>query len=110
MAATDADRQYYEAIGPLPRFNQGPAWKRSAEDDEDELVEHRNRVSRHRETWQRPATPPDFWKIGFPSTQDVEAVNAKADEMVREREEEVRREAARKDSKWRRKGAQAQAP
>lgn len=99
-----ADGQYYEAVGPLPRFNQGPAWKRDAVDEEDDLTEHRNRVSRHRETWQRAPTPPDFWKIGFPSTQDVEAMNAKADEMTREREEEVRRQAARKDSKWRRKG------
>lgn len=104
-----ADEQYYEAIGPLPRFNQGPAWKRrdpeeeEGEDEADELAEHRNRISRHRETWQRPATPPDFWKIGFPSTQDVDEVNARADEMVRERETEARREAARKDGKWRRK-------
>lgn len=59
-----------------------------------DIEDHQNRVSRHREVWRRPPTPPDYWKIGFPTTQDVEKVNRQADEMVARREAEVRREAA----------------
>lgn len=59
-----------------------------------ELEDHQNRISRHREVWRKPPTPPDYWKIGFPSTQDVERVNEQADEMERKRQAEIRREAA----------------
>jgi len=59
-----------------------------------ELEDHQNRISRHREVWRKPPTPPDYWKIGFPSTQDVERVNEQADEMERRRQAEIRREAA----------------
>jgi hypothetical protein len=59
-----------------------------------DLVDHQNRISRHREVWRKPPTPPDYWKIGFPSTQDVARVNEQADEMARKRDAEIRREAA----------------
>ena len=44
--------------------------------------------------WRRPPTPPGYWSIGFPTTQDVKAQNERADEMVKKREAEVRRDAA----------------
>lgn len=44
--------------------------------------------------WERPPTPPGFWKIGFPTTQDVEEQNKRADEMQREKEEKIRKEAS----------------
>ncbi|TXT05999.1 hypothetical protein VHUM_03760 [Vanrija humicola] len=95
-------RDYYEAVGPLPVFNAGPVWKDAEEDDEvdsptkrqRQLEDHQNRISRHREVWRKPPTPPDFWKIGFPSTQEVEDVNARADKMVADREAEIRRQTA----------------
>ena len=79
------------------------------------VKEHQNKVSRHRETvrliflihshdfgansvsdkqWVRPPTPPGYWQIGFPNTQDVEEQNRKADAMVAEKEAKIRREAA----------------
>lgn len=80
---------------------------------EAQVKEHQNKVSRHRETvrlvfdildfeairlsdkqWVRPPTPPGYWQIGFPNTQDVEEQNRKADAMVAEKEAKIRREAA----------------
>ncbi|ORY33395.1 DNA repair protein endonuclease SAE2/CtIP C-terminus-domain-containing protein [Naematelia encephala] len=99
-------RGYYEAIGPIPRYNQPPVWKEASEPDkakEDELQEHQNQVSRHRDTWQKPPTPPGYWHIGFPTTQDVVEQNRKADEMIAEKEAQVKKDAARKDGKWKKK-------
>lgn len=50
--------QYYKEVGALPRYNAGPAWKdpsqREGQDantmTEAQVREHRNKVSRHRET------------------------------------------------------------
>ncbi|WVR07639.1 hypothetical protein IAU60_004681 [Kwoniella sp. DSM 27419] len=100
-------KDYYEAVGEIPRFNQGPVWRdaKSAEDkDEGDAVrEHQNKVSRHRETWVKPPTPPGYWQIGFPSTQDVAEQNERADQMNAEKEARLRREVMQKDSKWRKK-------
>ncbi|WWD19677.1 hypothetical protein CI109_104139 [Kwoniella shandongensis] len=101
---------YYEAVGEIPRFNQGPMWKDPDVVEEREVDgaegvrEHQNKVSRHRETWTKPRTPPGYWKIGFPNTQDVAEQNQVADKMMREKEERMRREVLQRDSKWRKKG------
>ena len=75
------------------------------------MQEHQDKVSRHRETvcqavnsiastadkynqWRKPPTPPGFWQIAFPNTQDVEQQNAMADQMTAERDAQVRREVA----------------
>ncbi|WWC94927.1 hypothetical protein V866_001779 [Kwoniella sp. B9012] len=94
-------KDWYEEIGDIPRFNQAPKWRDDAQMHEDEcnqtvsdqVREHQNMVSRHRETWVRPPTPPGYWKIGFPSTQDVREQNEQADKMMKEKEERIRREA-----------------
>ncbi|WVR00144.1 hypothetical protein IAU59_007286 [Kwoniella sp. CBS 9459] len=103
-------KDYYEAVGELPRFNHGPVWRDepvSADEGdrraEDAVREHQNRVSRHRETWTKPPTPPGYWKIGFPSTQDVLEQNEKADQMIAEKEAKLRRETTARNSKWRKK-------
>ncbi|WRT70182.1 uncharacterized protein IL334_007176 [Kwoniella shivajii] len=88
-------RDYYDAVGEIPRYNQAPKWRDgpSVEKDEGEAVrDHQNMTSRHRETWIRPPTPPGFWKIGFPSTQEISEQNEQADQMQREKEERLRRE------------------
>jgi hypothetical protein len=51
----DADRQYYEAVGPLPKYNAAPVWKDPSQEEgydmtEAQITEHQNKVSRHRET------------------------------------------------------------
>ncbi|KIR34128.1 hypothetical protein I352_03362 [Cryptococcus deuterogattii MMRL2647] len=98
---------YYEAVGVMPKFHQAPSWKDQeqlgGEDEEQAAREHLNKVSRHREDWVKPPTPPGYWQIGFPTTQEVEEQNRKADEMARERDERIRKEAMQKDGKWRKK-------
>ncbi|RXK36537.1 hypothetical protein M231_06196 [Tremella mesenterica] len=131
-------KDYYHAIGPIPRYNTGPIWKspspspsppsslhtsrqkpllttddhlneihpdllkeefvgmetskKEKNQKEREIQEHQNKISRHREVWIRPPTPPGYWNIGFPTTQDVQEQNKKADEMVREKEAKLRAE------------------
>ncbi|BEJ02442.1 hypothetical protein CcaverHIS631_0702370 [Cutaneotrichosporon cavernicola] len=96
-------RDYYDAVGDIPIFHGAPAWRDDPAERAVDIEDHQNRVSRHREVWRRPPTPPDYWKIAFPTTQEVESVNRRADEMTAAREAEVRREAAHKDSKWRKR-------
>ena len=86
-------QQYYEAVGPLPSRPLPPLWrsppaspsKPSAELKDDEelttaaaIEAHKQEISRHREHWDRGTTPPGFWMIGFPDTQQVAAMNAEA--------------------------------
>lgn len=42
--------QYYESIGPLPKYNEGPVWKDPSERQADYVQEHHDMISRHRET------------------------------------------------------------
>ncbi len=45
------------------------------------IEQHRNAISRHRQQWERAKTPPGYWNIGFPTTQEVAAMNAEAARM-----------------------------
>ncbi|PVF98898.1 hypothetical protein CPB86DRAFT_873045 [Serendipita vermifera] len=122
-------KDYYAAVGPLPPRLQAPLWKSPTssptttskavqackihgehrdmlddEEDEDEhIVAHRQDVSRHRHQWARPKTPPGFWNIGFPTTQEVEAINRAAEEMHERREARIEKEANKPDGKFRRR-------
>ena len=60
---------------------------------ERDIAEHKQAISRHRAQWQGGKAPPGYWMIGFPDTQEVAKINAEADEMRREKEKQVRREA-----------------
>ncbi|EED78212.1 predicted protein, partial [Postia placenta Mad-698-R] len=107
MHAFDCEccREYYEAVGPLPARLQAPLWKspqstpskRTARSEhltsvdldidadeaeqEQAIAKHRQEISRHRQQWERPLTPPGYWEIGFPDTQETSAINEKAREM-----------------------------
>jgi hypothetical protein len=43
--------------------------------------------------WQQGGTPPGYWSIGFPTSQDAEEQNRLAEQMTREKEARIRREA-----------------
>ncbi|WWC72059.1 uncharacterized protein I206_106019 [Kwoniella pini CBS 10737] len=91
-------KSYYDSVGEIPRFNQAPKWRderieKDQENDAQGIQDHQNLVSRHRETWVRAPTPPGFWKIGFPSTQDVEEQNKQADHMNKAKEDRIKKEA-----------------
>lgn len=54
---------------------------------------HKKEISRHRHNWERATTPPGYWNIGFPSTQEATDINEKAKEMHQQKLEMVDREA-----------------
>jgi hypothetical protein len=57
------------------------------------VAAHKQEVSRHRTEWETARTPPGYWDIGFPDTQKVADINARANEMRREKETGMRQEA-----------------
>ncbi|KAI8989045.1 DNA repair protein endonuclease SAE2/CtIP C-terminus-domain-containing protein [Trametes punicea] len=112
MHAVDCEccHDYYEAVGPLPPLPQGPLWRsphstpskrrrsESFADDEKTaaaIEEHKQAISRHRQRWDRAKTPPGYWSIGFPTTQEVEAINAEAARMHEEKRAMIAKEAER---------------
>ncbi|RPD61556.1 hypothetical protein L226DRAFT_485405 [Lentinus tigrinus ALCF2SS1-7] len=120
MHAADCEccRDYYEAVGPLPSRLQPPAWRSpqskdkkrkrdSFEDGDDDrnaeaIEKHKQEISRHRQHWARGETPPGYWNIGFPDTQEVEAMNAEAQRM-HERKQALVAQDAQRGGKYRKR-------
>jgi len=67
------------------------------------IASHKQAISRHRHRWARASTPPGYWNIGFPTTQEAVDINKQAREMHREKRESIKAEAERKDGKYRRR-------
>ena len=59
-----------------------------------------NQYGKHRQAYERPRSPPGFWRTGMPSTQEAEEDRAKAHEMERQKVEERWREAMRDGGRW----------
>ena|ERR1700761_6144122 len=74
--------QYYDAVGPMPPRLQAPLWTSPRRDvaqstpinarvgpstssSEKHTRQHMQDISRHRQQWERAATPPDFWSVAF---------------------------------------------
>ncbi|KIY62735.1 hypothetical protein CYLTODRAFT_383252 [Cylindrobasidium torrendii FP15055 ss-10] len=92
---------YYEAVGPLPPRQKAPLWKspdptvKRHGDTAGMLTPRRERkkgISRHREEWKRGRTPPAYWDIGFPDTQEVARINAQARELREAKWDEVKKD------------------
>ena len=62
-----------------------------------QLAEH---YGKHRQAYERRTSPPGFWDVDFPSTQEVEGYREKAREMEREKVRERYREAVREGGAW----------
>ncbi|CAK5265364.1 unnamed protein product [Mycena citricolor] len=94
-------RDYYEAVGPLPNRLQPPLWRSPPKTPSlplsraEAVASHKQSVSRHRQKWTPAKTPPDYWIIGFPDTQEVQQINEKAKEMHAEKLQRIGHEAAR---------------
>ncbi|KAF2765308.1 DNA repair protein Sae2, partial [Teratosphaeria nubilosa] len=54
-----------------------------------------NKHGKHRHAFQRHSTPPGFWRVDMPTTQETAEDRAKASQMVRNKVEERWREAHR---------------
>lgn len=85
--------QYYDQILPNVSnetsvlFWRSPTSSGTREDVEqiscacNSTEKHKQQVSRHRHQWAPPSTPPDYWSIGFPTTQEVANINKRAEDM-----------------------------
>jgi hypothetical protein len=102
--------QYYRTVGPLPPRLHAPLWRTPPsspkskatilaspmnvdEENEQEIERHKREISRHRHNWAPPSTPPKYWSIGFPDTQEVREINREAEEMIEAKKARVETEA-----------------
>ncbi|KAF9443916.1 hypothetical protein P691DRAFT_778588 [Macrolepiota fuliginosa MF-IS2] len=65
---------------------------------QEDIETHKKQISRHRQNWARAKTPPGYWNIGFPDTQETNEINRRAEEMHQQKLRQVEREADR--GKW----------
>ncbi|KAF7376418.1 SAE2 domain-containing protein [Mycena sanguinolenta] len=110
MEAGDCEccRDYYQQIGPMPPRLQAPLWRtppsspheskpclrtESAPKESADITSHKQTISRHRHHWAPASTPPSYWSIGFPNTQEVVSINEKAREMHQQKQKIVQEEA-----------------
>ncbi|KAG1749165.1 DNA repair protein endonuclease SAE2/CtIP C-terminus-domain-containing protein [Suillus paluster] len=112
MLADDCDccRGYYEAVGPLPKPLQQPLWRSPSstpnkkrqfffdslsdcKENREDIERHKKDISRHRHHWYRAKTPPGYWDIGFPDTQETSDINQRAAQMYAQKLGEVESEA-----------------
>ncbi|GJE97035.1 DNA repair protein endonuclease SAE2/CtIP C-terminus-domain-containing protein [Phanerochaete sordida] len=124
LHGTDCEccRDYYEAVGPLPARLQAPLWRTppsspakrrpghshlandSSGDEHDvDVQDHKQQISRHRARWEAPKTPPGYWNIGFPDTQEVEAIHKAAAELREQEAKKARRESEARTGSSKRK-------
>jgi len=50
-----------------------------------------------------PNTPPDYWAIGFPDTQQVADINRRAKDMKTAKRKFIEDEASKEDGRYKRK-------
>ena len=75
-------------ISPFSSPTKSPSSKKR-----DAIAGHKKEISKHRQQWPAPKTPPGYWDIGFPDTQETAVINRRAEEMHRQRRREVEKEA-----------------
>ncbi|KAF7306441.1 SAE2 domain-containing protein [Mycena indigotica] len=97
-------RDYYEAIGPLPARLQAPLWRSPPSSPvnqtthtcrhgyERDVNAHKQAISRHREEWVQGTTPPGYWDIAFPTTQEAENINERAKKMHQQKLDRVQKD------------------
>jgi hypothetical protein len=55
---------------------------------------------KHRQAYERPRSPPGFWRVGFPTTQELQEDREKAKELAQKAVQERWLEAHRKGGRW----------
>ncbi|KAF8154435.1 DNA repair protein endonuclease SAE2/CtIP C-terminus-domain-containing protein [Crassisporium funariophilum] len=68
-----------------------------------DIDSHKKAISRHRHAWARPKTPPGYWNIGFPSTQEAGDINEKAKQMHKRKKDQVDKEAGSETGRYHRR-------
>jgi hypothetical protein len=112
-------RTLAEAQGPLP-FSQeetlledylGDAYdnmnmtQMSSEERQELVLQARTKkmakeTGKHREAWERRRTPPGFWRVDFPTTQEQQEDRERSKEQEKKVVQERWLEAQRKGGKW----------
>lgn len=82
--------------GPGKSF-AGPAWNATSSDDENlgdgtttangttsSTAAMVQKVSKHRSHWERPKSPPGFWRSDFPTTQETAEEKRQAAERLKQ--------------------------
>ncbi|KAH7340865.1 hypothetical protein B0J17DRAFT_653099 [Rhizoctonia solani] len=127
-----ACKEYYEAVGAMPTRPGAPLWRSPPPegtgsssrphsckhkgtsgdasglvdvdmDEGEEMVAHKQAISRHRHKWVPASTPPDYWNIGFPDTQQVQEINRRAGELHNQKRTAVEQEASREGGRYRKR-------
>ena len=88
---------------PLPHLRRQLAVMKVLVPPANAISTHKKAISRHRHTWARGNTPPGYWNIGFPDTQEVGDINERAEEMHRKKRADVEREVGGGGGKYRRR-------
>ncbi|KAK0471159.1 hypothetical protein IW261DRAFT_1513419 [Armillaria novae-zelandiae] len=96
-------RDYYEGIGPLPKRLQPPLWRSPKKNATPSPARRKKGISRHRYNWAQGGTPPGYWDIGFPDTQETKSINERAKEMHEKKRREIEAEAMRGEGRYVRK-------
>ncbi|KAF9784517.1 DNA repair protein endonuclease SAE2/CtIP C-terminus-domain-containing protein [Thelephora terrestris] len=113
-------KEYYRTVGPLPPRLQAPLWRTPPsspkakafmlaspmnvdEENEKEIERHMQEISKHRHNWAPPSTPPKYWSIGFPTTQEVMEINKEAEEMIEAKKAQVEAEASTSGGRYRKR-------
>lgn len=93
---TSPGRRHLADASSVPN---SPRKRRVRDEDGDEgedaaaIAAHVQQISRHRQQWERPETPPGYWEIAFPDTQEAAEINAQAKEMHKQKRARVEEEA-----------------
>ncbi|KAL5518978.1 hypothetical protein ACEPAH_661 [Sanghuangporus vaninii] len=105
LEAGDCDccKEYYDRLEPLPSRLAPPVWLSTPKEVMDSGCEnhlkdkvassHKKRISRHRYQWSPAKTPPDYWNIGFPTTQEAAEINRRAAEIHADKRRRIEKEA-----------------
>jgi FtsZ-binding cell division protein ZapB len=112
-------RTFAEAQAPLPLSQEevlledylGDAYdnmnmtQMSAEERQELILQARTKkmakeAGKHREAYERRRTPPGFWRVDFPSTQEHQEDRARAKEQEKAIVQERWMEAQRRGGKW----------
>jgi hypothetical protein len=112
-------RTFAEAQAPLPSSQEealleeylGEAYNNinmtqmSTEEREELVLQARTKkmakeAGKHREAYERRRTPPGFWRVDFPSTQELKEDRERAKEQERRVVQERWLEAQRKGGRW----------
>ncbi|OCB88558.1 hypothetical protein A7U60_g4261 [Sanghuangporus baumii] len=115
LEAGDCDccKEYYDRLEPLPSRLAPPVWLSTPKEVMDSGCEnhlqdkavssHKKRISRHRYQWSPAKTPPDYWNIGFPTTQEAAEINRRAAEIHADKRRRVEKEANMVDGRYMRR-------